>query len=195
MKKGFLVLSVLTLSVTIIISCSEQQAQQPAGEAGISQDSLISRGEYLVNVIGCGDCHSPKVMGPQGPMPDPERLLSGHPADQPLPKVDTIALRSWALFNHSTTAVAGPWGVSFAANITSDSTGIGTWKEDQFIRAMTEGKYKGLETGRPLLPPMPVMNYTKMKEIDLKSIYAYLKSTKPIKNVVPAAIPPHQVGK
>ncbi len=59
---------------------------------------------------------------------------------------------------------------------------------------MKQGKYKGLENSRSLLPPMPWMNYTKMKDIDLRSIFAYLKTTG-VKNIVPAAIPPAALGK
>ena len=189
MKKSFLFFCAISVGLAIVISCNNQQAQEPIADASLSTDSLVKRGEYLVTVIGCGDCHSPKMMGPEGPMIAPGLELSGHPADLPIPKVDTSELRSWALFNQSTTAVVGPWGVSFAANITGDSTGIGGWTEEQFFRAMREGKYKGLENSRPMLPPMPWMNYTKMKDIDLKSIYAYLKTTA-VKNVVPAPIPP-----
>jgi hypothetical protein len=65
----------------------------------------------------------------------------------------------WSLFNEDLTAGVGPWGVSFAANITSDDSGIGTWSLEQFKRALTEGKYQGLEGGRMLLPPMPWFNF------------------------------------
>jgi mono/diheme cytochrome c family protein len=40
----------------------------------------IKRGEYLSMIGGCNDCHSPKLMTPAGPAPDPARMLSGHPA-------------------------------------------------------------------------------------------------------------------
>jgi hypothetical protein len=194
MKKMYLFFGVLSMSLFILAACNNPRAEQPVTDGSMSTDSLVKRGEYLVAVIGCGDCHSPKVMGPQGPMPAPGLELSGHPANMPIPKVDTSELRSWALFNHSNTAVAGPWGVSFAANITGDSTGIGAWTEEQFFRAMKQGKYKGLEHSRPLLPPMPWMNYANMKDIDLTSIFAYLKTTG-VKNIVPAAIPPTALGK
>jgi hypothetical protein len=52
-----------------------------------------------------------------------------------------------------------------------------------------------LDEGRPLLPPMPWFNYTNIKDEDLKAIFAYLKSTKPVRNVVPGAIPPNELGK
>lgn len=191
----FLLGGVLVMGALMYAACGEQPSQQPLADAGISKDSLVKRGEYLVNVMGCGDCHSPKIMGPQGPMSDPERILSGHPASLAIPKVDPSQLQSWVLFSHSQTAFVGPWGVSFAANLTGDSTGIGSWTEEQFFRAMKEGKYKGLPASRPILPPMPWQNFAAITDNDLKSIYQYLKSTKPVNNAVPAAIPPTELGK
>jgi hypothetical protein len=46
-----------------------------------------------------------------------------------------------------------------------------------------------------LLPPMPWTSYTNMKEEDFKAVFAYSKSTKPIKNAVPSPIPPAQPNK
>ena len=75
---------------------------------------------------------------------------------------------------------------SFAVNLTSYATGIGKWKEENFLRAIRDGKFKGLENGRSLLPPMPWFVYKNMTDEDLKAIFAYLKSTKPVVNAVPA---------
>tara|TARA_R110002094_G_scaffold3622_1_gene11771 strand:- start:315 stop:614 length:300 start_codon:yes stop_codon:yes gene_type:complete len=86
------------------------------------------------------------------------------------------------------TAAVGPWGTSFAANLTPDETGIGNWSEAQFLKAIKEGKFKGMENTRPLLPPMPWTEYRNFTDEDLKAIFAYLKTIKPIDNVVPAAI-------
>jgi hypothetical protein len=83
--------------------------------------------------------------------------------------------------------------MSFAANITSDATGIGNWTEAQFFTALRKGKYKGQETGRPLLPPMPWMNYKNMSDEDMRAIFYYLKATKPVENVVPAPKAPTEL--
>jgi hypothetical protein len=83
--------------------------------------------------------------------------------------------------------------MSFAANLTSDETGIGAWTEHNFITAMRTGKIKGLENGRTMLPPMPWFNFKNMTDEDLKSIFAYLKSTKPVSNLVPAPISPDKL--
>jgi hypothetical protein len=90
-------------------------------------------------------------------------------------------------------AAVGPWGVSFAANLTSDQTGIANWPEENFIRALKEGKFKGIEGGRALLPPMPWQNFARTPDEDLKAIFAYLKSTKPVRNLVPLAIAPDDI--
>nr|MBA2563259.1 c-type cytochrome [Chitinophagaceae bacterium] len=152
----------------------------------ISADSLIKRGEYLVTIMGCDDCHSPKIMGAQGPELDMQKRLSGYPAERPLSNADANTLKNgWLLFSGDLTAAAGPWGVSFSANITSDSTGIGNWSEEQFKKAIKQGKYKGLDSTRMLLPPMPWPNYRNLKDEDVKAIFAFLKSVKPVKNLVP----------
>jgi hypothetical protein len=151
---------------------------------------MVSRGEYLVTTIGCDDCHSPKRMGPHGPEIIPELRLSGFPHDGQLPPLDTTEVKKgWTLFAPDLTSAVGAWGASYAGNITSDGSGIGKWKEENFIRALREGKYKGLATGRSLLPPMPWFAYKNMSDDDLKSIFAYLKTTKPVNNVVPAPKP------
>jgi hypothetical protein len=160
------------------------------GIGGTSPDSAISvkRGEYLVSAIGCDDCHSPKKMGPHGPEVEPALRLSGYPAGRPLPAYDTNATKNWALFSLDLTACAGPWGVSFSGNITSDATGIGNWTEQQFIRCLREGKWKGLDSARPLLPPMPWQSFRRLTDEDLSSIYRYLKTTIPVNNTVPAPL-------
>jgi hypothetical protein len=209
MRKMFLITSVISIAVAAaVIACnSETKASdlpyaQPTANSEkqiensyLSDASVVSRGKYLVTIMGCNDCHSPKMMTPAGPQPDPELLLSGHQASRPLPQVDTSAVRSWVLFNMEATAYVGPWGTSYAANITSDASGIGNWTFEQFERAMREGKYKGLATTRPLMPPMPWMEFRHATDEDLRSVFAYLKSTKPVRNVVPAYVPPTAVGK
>ena len=153
------------------------------------QADLVKRGEYLVSFAGCHDCHSPKVMTEQGPAPDPKRLLSGFPADTQLPPFDRklVAPGGWVLFNEDLTACVGPWGITYAFNLTpDDQTGIGLWTEDVFIAAMRTGKHMG--AGRPILPPMPWQYVGKLTDDDLRAVFAYLESLPPIKNPVPAPV-------
>ena len=49
-----------------------------------------------------------------------------------------------------------------------------------------------MDNTRPLLPLMPWEMIGKATDHDLRSIFAYLKSTPPVDNVVPAAVPPGQ---
>lgn len=156
-----------------------------------SPEDLANRGAYLVEIMGCNDCHTPKIMTSQGPAPDKSRLLSGHPAEEVIATVnDTNLLKSFALFNGSLTAAIGPWGTSYSANLTPDETGLANWTFDQFEKAMRQGKSKGMDNNRMLLPPMPWMNYVHLEDEDLKAVWAYLQSIPPVKNVVPAPIPP-----
>jgi hypothetical protein len=178
-------------TVITIISCNNKNDTKPISVVrNMSKDSMIKRGEYLVTIMGCDDCHSPKKLGPNGPEPDMDRRFSGHPASMPLGNINPAELKQWVLFNQNLTAFVGPWGVSYAANLTSDATGIGNWSEKQFIKALREGKYKGLDNSRPLLPPMPWPNFGKASDEDLKAIFSYLKSTKPVNNVVPSPVAP-----
>lgn len=179
----------LLCTVLCLTNCQQQTAEKPAvAETAVAKETPVQRGEYLSNILGCDDCHTPKNMTPQGPVPDMARRFMGHPADEPFEASDLkkpISERFLAVFSPGMTAAAGPWGISYAANITPDDTGIGTWTEAQFIKAIREGKSKGMDGTRPILPPMPWPGYAKMTDDDLKALFAYMKTMKPIKNVVP----------
>jgi len=176
----------------VVVSCAGQQ--QPVAEKS-PEPSPVERGRYLVTVAGCHDCHSPKLMTDKGPVPDPARLLSGHPQDLPLPTIDPSQLGpgKWVLFNEQLTAAVGPWGVSFSANLTSDKeTGVGAWPEALFVQTLRTGKHLG--SGRPLLPPMPWPNLAEASDADLKAIFAYLQTVPAIRNQVPEPIAPPELA-
>ena len=184
-------------SVLIITSCSnsnQKSVEIKSTVNAVSPEDIVTRGEYLVTIMGCNDCHSPKKMGPNGPEMIPELLMSGYPSDRPIIKFnDPLLKEGFGMFYPDLTAAAGPWGVSFAANLTPDQSGIGSWTEEQFKKALKQGKFKGLDGTRMLLPPMPWFNYTNIKDEDVSAIFAYLKSLKPVINVVPQPIPPDQM--
>lgn len=185
-------LSILLISLAfLVIACNNQTSKEEYTNQ--SEIKLIKEGKRLVTVLGCNDCHSPKRMTKFGPVPDKNLLLSGHFSETlEVSSNDSIILKSgdWILFNLYGTAAIGPWGTSFAANLTPDETGIGNWSIEQFTKAMREGKYKGQENGRTLLPPMPWVGYKELKDNEILAIYKYLKSIKPIENIVPTPIPP-----
>jgi hypothetical protein len=165
-------------------------------EKEMTHEEMVAHGRYLVNLGGCNDCHSPKVMTEMGPVPDTTRLLSGHPSDAMLAPIDTSMIQpgKWVLTSGTDfTAWVGPWGISYTANLTPDEpTGIGTWTDEIFIKALRTGKHMGI--GRPILPPMPWFDIGKSSDKDLKAIFAYLKSLPPIHNQVPDPVPPNMIG-
>lgn len=190
MKKVVVVSAVIAVSISVLTVACNGVAKEERKNGSLTNAELVKRGEYLVNAVGCDDCHSPKTMGPRGPEIIQELRFSGYPSTRPVQKADSnVVKQGWALFGPDLTSAVGPWGMSFAANISSDATGIGNWTEAQFFKAIREGKYKGLDNSRPLLPPMPWSSYKNFSDEDVKAIYAFLKSTQPIENIVPAAIP------
>ena len=196
------IISAIAIATVLILgnSCRSAEANDP--ENSISQDSsvssaeMIERGGYLVTIGGCNDCHTTKVMTPYGMGFDSSKMLAGHIANPQAPKPgkDVFKPGNWGGMDPMATAFAGPWGISYAANLTPDvETGIGSWKESDFINTLRTGRHLGVENGRELLPPMPWFNFAKGTDEDLKAIFAYLQSLKPIKNKVPAASPPAQL--
>ena len=178
------------VAVTVIALAAALVAATFAAASGAPAQSPAERGKYIVTTFGCNDCHTPWKLGPNGPEPDMTRLLSGHPQDLAMPPAPKLPEGPWLISGAATnTAWAGPWGVSFTANLTpDDETGLGTWTEQQFIDALRTGRHQG--RGREILPPMPVMWIGKKTDEDLRAIYAYLRTIPAIKNRVPAPVPP-----
>ncbi|HEX9304723.1 MAG TPA: diheme cytochrome c-553 [Thermoanaerobaculia bacterium] len=181
-------------------ACRKEEAPAPEQAAASAPSSaaaappaasaeLVNGGRYLVIVMACNDCHTPFKMGKNGPEPDMSRMLSGHPENMKMPPPPKLE-GGWMMAGSATnTAWAGPWGVSYTSNLTPDqNTGIGIWTEDMFIKAMRTGKHMG--TSRTILPPMPWEWFGKMRDQELKAIFAYLKSIPPIHNRVPDPEPP-----
>ena len=147
------------------------------------EDPQVERGRYLVTLGVCHDCHTPK--GPDA-RPRLDRLLSGHPEGEPPAPAIPGAISA----SLTATSFTGPWGTSFARNLTPDSaTGIGTWTEAYFIKVLRTG-IRG--NGAPLRPLMPWEWYRQLTDDDLKAIFAYLRTLPPISNAVPEDLPPAQ---
>lgn len=189
MKTRFAIIAFI-VSTLLFSSCNSMPDKYDKEET-INTDSLsiVANGEHLVTIAGCHDCHSPKRLGPNGPEIIPESMLSGYAANRPLPAFDTaLAKKGIIQINEDMTAAAGPWGISFASNLTPDATGVGSWPFENFKTALRHGKAKGIQSGRSLLPPMPWFNYKAMTDEELKAIHAYLKTVKPVKNIAPDPI-------
>jgi hypothetical protein len=191
------VLSLIPVALAVAgCSSSERATQAPANTgtpapAAAPAMSQVERGKMLIIGGGCHDCHTPKKMGPNGPEADMDRMLSGHPESEGVPPpFKPIKGSPYVIhINGHLTAWSGDWGVSFAANLTPDqNTGLGIWTEDMFVAALKQGKHMG--KSRPILPPMPWNWYGQLPEEDLKAMFAYLKSIKPIANRVPVPLTP-----
>ena len=124
----------------------------------------LARGEYLTTVMGCNDCHTP---GSMYGSPDFGRRLSG-----------------------SELGWKGPWGVTYARNLTPDAeTGIGRWSEQDIVKALRTGMRPD---GSVIQPPMPWPNMTQLSDEDALAIAGYLKSVPAVTHKVPAQVPPGQ---
>jgi mono/diheme cytochrome c family protein len=201
--RGLVVLLACVSTASVISACNRPaneppgtnavpSATAPAGApAPLTGQAQIDRGHMLVLGGGCHDCHTPKKFGPNGPEADMDRMLSGHPQDAKInAPIKNDPKSPWQIHaNDHLTAWTGAWGVSFAANLTPDqNTGLGIWTEQMFVDAIKKGKHMG--TSRQILPPMPWNWYGQLPDEDLKAIFAYLKSIKPIANRVPVPLGP-----
>lgn len=184
------------LAAALMTVAAVSSAQSPSappvkakGSPARPAPAAVERGRYLVTVAGCHDCHTPKKMGAHGPVLDESRILSGHPQAEVVSAPAAVPPGWMAATNMHLTAWSGPWGVSFTFNLTPDeNTGIGSWSEETFVKALRTGRHMGVE--RPILPPMPWEMYAKMTDADLKAVYAYLRSIPAISNRVPEPLPP-----
>ncbi|MBX3636413.1 MAG: c-type cytochrome [Rubrivivax sp.] len=179
------------LATLVAPALSAGPAAGPAAPAAAKPALTVeqARGQYLVNTSGCIDCHTPLKLGPKGPEPDMSRHLSGHPEAL---RITTPVMPEgpWMMIAAvSGTAFAGPWGVSFSANLTPDpDTGLGLWSARDFRQTIRSGRHLG--RGRELLPPMPVPVYNHFTDADLDAVFAYLKTLPAVKNKVPEPIAP-----
>jgi mono/diheme cytochrome c family protein len=189
MQRRYLVFLSVLFALTYI-SITAARSSGSATGADSPSDEQVARGKYLVTFGGCHDCHTPHKMGPNGPEEDMTRMLSGHPSDMTVTPPATAPGAPWMFMGTgSFTAFAGPWGVSFTANLTPDKeTGLGNWTEEQFIMALRNGRHEG--KGRPILPPMPFKYVSSLTDDDLKAVFAYLRSIPAVRNKVPSPIDP-----
>jgi len=168
--------------LAMVLASGSGEAQPKPAQSSVAA-KRVERGKYLVTILACNDCHTPFKMGPNGPEPDMSRMLSGHPEGMKLPPPPRLS-GPWMAAAVPNSAWAGPWGISYSANLTPDkNTGLGIWTEDMFLKAMKTGKHMG--TSRQIQPPMPWNWLAQATDEDLKAMFAYLRSIPPIVNHVP----------
>ncbi len=124
-----------------------------------SENDSVKYGGYLVMMAGCSDCHTPYVKG----QPDFAHAFGGG---------NEFKLSSFKVNS---------------ANITPDSvTGIGSWNETAFLGKFLpyrDSKNYDMNPGK-MNTAMPVSEFAGMTDGDLKSIYAYLRTVKPVNNKI-----------
>jgi len=121
-----------------------------------STPQRLARGEYLVHVTACMECHAP-------------HQWTAH--DAPIPPNMVAAGQDMSVLK-------GLPGRIIAPNISPDpETGAGNWTDDQLARAIREGIS---HDGRALFPMMPYPDFRAMSDEDLASIIVYLRSLPPV---------------
>lgn len=183
--------AVLVASMSVIVAANASRPVPAPAKPVLTKAEQIARGKYMVTIGGCHDCHTPWIIQPDGkPGPDMSRALSGHPMQFAIKEnVKLTGDRFTVAIAPTNTAYSGPWGTSFAANLTPEPlTGTGIWTFDIFKNTIRKGRHWGV--GRPLNPPMPWFNYKEMTDEDLLAVYTYIRTLKPIYNEVPEPLPP-----
>ena len=171
-------LTKLSIAALTLAACSTKQAPTPT-------ESPVARGELLVKLGGCSDCHTPMKFDEARhmPVPDMTRFLSGHPEGAPDPTA-APGQGDQAVIGPTFTSFKTAFGIVYSRNLTPDrETGLGAWTADDFVATMRTGHRQG--KGRVLLPPMPWMNLANAPDPDLRAIFAYLHSLHPVHNAVP----------
>ncbi|MES2829508.1 MAG: c-type cytochrome [Bacteroidota bacterium] len=198
-KYLFVLITSLVFGTICFIGCSENKSSESTVTSTDAvekpnfggYETQVKFGEHLVTIGGCNDCHTPKKMTPMGPVDDSTLMLSGHPEKLPAANVDRKEMESKGLIvTADFTSWTGPWGISYSANLTPDETGTGNWTENQFLYALKNSISKGLAGSRPLMPPMSMMPVKHMTDDEMKAIFAYLKTIRPIKNNSVQPTPP-----
>ena len=184
-----IIAAAILLTAVISTATLDAQSSGTGGAASSAKASQIARGKYLVDIMGCHDCHTPMKLGPNGPEWDMTRALSGHPESLVMPAAPQQKEPWLASMAMTMTAWNGPWGTSFTRNLTPDKeTGLGDWTVEEFIATMKTGRERG--KGRPVLPPMPVQNLANLTDSDIRALFSYLQSLPPMKNRVPQPVEP-----
>jgi mono/diheme cytochrome c family protein len=149
----------LAFPVSLLI----KSAPKPSGSVPApDMNNKLKRGEYLVAIGGCMDCHTPMEKG------------------------QAIAGKEYA----GGQKFASTLGNVYTANITPDvETGIGKWSEDYFLKKFYDYKEYAAGAAPKLSGPeaftiMPWLDFCKLPPEDLGAIYTFLRTVKPVHNAV-----------
>jgi mono/diheme cytochrome c family protein len=158
-RMGHLAALVVGLFAAVLCGLSGLPAEAGSDE----KEDQIDRGEYLVTLGGCTDCHTPGYFLGK---PDEKRYLGGSEVGFEIPGL----------------------GVFHGPNLTPDKeTGLGKWTDRQIINALQKGVRPD---GRVLAPIMPWKALAELTPQDVRAIVAYLRSIPAVKNKVPGPFGP-----
>ena len=128
-----------------------------------TQQDTVAQGEYLVGLLGCGQCHTGGA-------------LLGQP-DGPWLAGSNIGIA----YSYAEEEL-NP-GIVFAGNLTPDpETGLGGWRKEDVVAAISAGRS---HSGEQMNRAMPWLNYAQLRDTDLEAIADYLLSLPPVRNPIP----------
>ena len=130
---------------------------------------LVARGEYMVELLGCGACHTNGALVGD---PDFDRPLAGSRTG--LAYTDPLGEK------HP--------GIIYPSNITpDDETGVGAWTDEQIANAIRAGIGRH---GSRRIAWMPWQGYARISDDDVDAIVSYLRTVKPVRHQVPEEVAP-----
>lgn len=132
-----------------------------------AQRAKTSHGEYLVELLGCGSCHTDGALLGK---PDMRRAMAG----------SRVGIAYTSPFQNDRPAIV------FPRNLTPDpETGLGNWSDAQIAAAIQTGAG---QHGSQRILVMPWQRYARLTKSDIDSVVAYLSSLEPIKHQVPSRV-------
>ncbi|SEM52445.1 Cytochrome C oxidase, cbb3-type, subunit III [Gemmobacter aquatilis] len=145
----------------LAFTCSLALVASSVPATATPQTDALARGAYLVRIMACADCHSPR--GADG-APMPEKGLSGGSIGFDIPGL----------------------GIFWGPNLTPDATGIGAWTDAEVTDALRRGIRPD---GRILAPAMPWPAYAALSDDDARAIVAFLRAQPAVAHSVPDPAP------
>lgn len=181
------------LAVLYFIGCASEPAYDPlqdyeevdtstivdapsarSGSFAPASRDLVYRGEYLVELLGCGSCHTDGALRGD---PDMNRALAGSRIG--IAYISPLEVRL-------------P-GIVYPANLTPDmETGIGSWSDQQIANAIRAGIGRH---GNRRIATMPWQAYAKLSDEDVSAIVSYLRALTPVHHKVPEEVAPGRRAK
>ena len=145
-------------------ACHRKYIRPTSPEKFEATPERLQRGQYLVNqLMACGACHTSRPSG--------DLFMEGEQTD---------------LFLAGGNVLQDPAVRLYVPNLTPDPDGLGSWTDDEILRAVRDGVHKD---GHFLVPMMPYDNYQHLSDEDGKALVVYLRSIPAAKSPRPRFAP------